>query len=144
MVDSILPKTDTPGGLDMKVDIFIDAVYAKVYDQTQQAEVVEEIDQFNNTCKQKFGDGFVALNNNERIDMLKHAESSSPKFNGKVWGTAVGKQAPVGFYRNLKSMILWGYVTSEEIGRNVLSYDPVPGEYQGCIPLSDVGNSWSL
>jgi hypothetical protein len=69
---------------------------------------------------------------------------TSPKFAPKVWGTGVGPQEPVGFYRDLKSAVLYAYFSSEEIGKNVLSYDPIPGEYRGCMPLSEVGNTWSL
>ncbi len=144
VVDTILPKTETPGGLDVKVDMFLDLVFAELYDTSQQAMVVEELDKFDQTSKQKFGASFSRLDKKNQQEMLKQAEASSGKFNGKVWGTAVGKQEPVGFYRNLKSLILWGYFTSEEIGKNVLSYDPVPGAYLGCIPLSEVGNTWSL
>ncbi len=56
-----------------------------------------------------------------------------------------GEQEPVGFYRQLKSMALWGYFSSEEIGMKHLNYDPIPGEYRGCIPLDEVGGkNWSL
>lgn len=143
-VDTILPKTDTPGGLDVKTDIFIDLVYAKVYDKKAQENVVAEIEKFNATCKERFGDVFSDLSPEDKAAMLKAADAESGKFNGNVWGTAVGKQEPVGFYRSLKSMTLSGYFSSEEIGKNYLSYDPIPGEYLGCIPLSDVGNTWSL
>ena len=57
----------------------------------------------------------------------------------------MGEQPPVGFYRSLKSMVLWGYLSSEQIGTEVLVYDPVPGEYDGDYPLSETGGrSWSL
>ncbi len=143
-VDTILPKTETPGALDVKTDIFIDLVYAKVYDKKAQENVVAEIEKFNATCKERFGDVFADLSPEDKAAMLKVADAESGKFNGNVWGTAVGKQEPVGFYRSLKSMTLSGYFSSEEIGKNYLSYDPIPGEYLGCIPLSDVGNTWSL
>ena len=143
-VDTILPKTETPGALDVKTDIFIDLVYAKVYDKKAQENVVAEIEKFNATCKERFGDVFADLSPKDKAAMLKAADAESGKFNSNVWGTAVGKQEPVGFYRSLKSMTLSGYFSSEEIGKNYLSYDPIPGEYLGCIPLSDVGNSWSL
>lgn len=143
-VDTILPKTETPGALDVKTDIFIDLVYAKVYDKKAQENVVAEIEKFNATCKERFGDVFAELSPEDKTAMLKAADAESGKFNGNVWGTAVGKQEPVGFYRSLKSMTLSGYFSSEEIGKNYLSYDPIPGEYLGCIPLTDVGNTWSL
>ncbi len=143
-VDTILPKTATPGALDVKTDIFIDLVYAKAYDKQGQETVVLEIEKFNADCKSKYGDVFADLSKEGRTACLKEHETKSPKFNGKVWGTAVGNQEPVGFYRSLKSMALSAYFSSEEVGKNILSYDPIPGEYLGCIPLSDVGNSWSL
>jgi hypothetical protein len=30
------------------------------------------------------------------------------------------------------------------VGKEVLNYDPVPGHYDGCVPLSDIGNAWTL
>lgn len=143
-VDTILPKTDTPGALDVKVDIFIDLMYAKTYDENGQKYAVEEIDKFNTNCKDEYGDVFANLSAEDKTSVLKKAEAETAKFNPGVWGTAVGEQKPVGFYRQLKSMALWAYFSSEEVGKNILSYDPIPGAYLGCIPLSDVGNTWSL
>jgi hypothetical protein len=143
-VDTLLPKTDTPGALDVKVDIFVDKVFDSMYDQSGQAGVVADIEAFNTACNDRFGDAFADLDQHDRAEMFNQLEKETGKFNGKVWGTAVGTQQPVGFYRSLKSMTLWAYFTSEEVGKNILSYDPVPGAYLGCIPLSDVGNTWSL
>ncbi|MFD2201714.1 gluconate 2-dehydrogenase subunit 3 family protein [Shivajiella indica] len=143
-VDTLLPRTSTPGALDVKTDIFLDLVFAKTYDTKAQEHVAAQIDKFNADCKASHGKIFADLNEEDKKAILQKAESESGKFNPSVWGTAVGKQEPVGFYRSLKSMAIWGYFSSEEIGLNHLSYDPVPGEYKGCIPLSDVGNTWSL
>ena len=144
LVDTLLPRTETPGALDMKVDMFIDVVFAKLFDTKGQDKVIAEMDRFDELCTEIFGSKFTELNTTDREEYLKQKESQSGKFNGKVWGTAVGDQKPVGFYRTIKSLALWGYFSSEEIGKNVLSYDPIPGEYLGCIPLSDIGNTWSL
>ncbi|MFY0655022.1 MAG: gluconate 2-dehydrogenase subunit 3 family protein [Cyclobacteriaceae bacterium] len=144
LVDTILPKTDTPGALDMNVHIFIDLVYSKIYDKAGQKLIASQLNAFDQNCKDKYGGTFVELDDSGRSSVLTEAEANSGKFNGKVWGTAVGEQKPVGFYRSFKSLALWAYFSSEEIGKNVLSYDPIPGEYLGCIPLSEVGNTWSL
>ena len=144
VVDMILPRTETPGALDVKVDIFIDKVYANLYDAEAQEHVRKEIEKFNAECKSEFGDNFVNLSESDQIKVLQKAEENSGQFGSGVWGTTVGKPEPVGFYRSLKSTALWGYFTSQEIGENVLSYDPIPGAYHGCIPLSQVNNKWSL
>lgn len=143
-VDFLLPKTETPGGLDVKADIFMDSIYAKTYDEAVQKNVVAEIDKFNEDCKATYGKVFAELSAEDKAAVFQAHEAKSPKFPKNVWGTSVGPTEPVGFYRGLKSMTLWAYFTSEEIGKNVLSYDPIPGEFKGCIPVSEVGNSWSL
>ncbi|MGB5270272.1 MAG: gluconate 2-dehydrogenase subunit 3 family protein [Eudoraea sp.] len=144
LVDTLLPRTETPGALDMKVDLFIDVVFAKLFDKSAQQAMIAQMERLNTTCEDKFGSIVSELSVQDREEFLKEQESTSGKYNGKVWGTAVGEQKPVGFYRTLKSLALWGYFSSEEIGKNVLNYDPIPGEYLGCIPLSDIGNTWSL
>jgi len=144
LVDTILPTTDTPGALDVKVDVFLDKVFAETYDDKAKKELRSEIATFNNNCKQNFGGSFVNLSQADKDAVLKKEEASGAKFNGTVWGGAVGKQEPIGFYRSMKSMAIWAYMTSEEIGKNVLSYDPIPGSYKACIDVSTVGNKWSL
>jgi hypothetical protein len=39
---------------------------------------------------------------------------------------------------------VFGYFTSEQVGRNVLHYDPVPGRYDACVPIDEVGRrNWT-
>ena len=143
LVDTILPKTETPGGLDVKVDMFMDLVFSQLYNEEGQKNIVADLTAFDEKCQAKFGNRFSELTAPQRQEILQAEEATNAKFNGGVWGTAVGKQEPVGFYRSMKSLALWGYFSSEEIGREVLNYDPVPGDYQGCVPLADIGNQWS-
>lgn len=44
------------------------------------------------------------------------------------------------FYLRFKQLALSGYFSSKIVGTEVTNYDPVPGAYLGCIPLSDVPN----
>ena len=144
LVDMILPPTDTPGALDVKVDLFIDKVVSQTYNKEGQQKMRDDIAKFNADCKKDYGSIFVELTEDDRKKVLQAAEKSDGKFNPGVWGKTVGEQGPIGFYRSMKSMAIWAYFTSEEIGENVLNYLPLPGVYEGCIPVSDVGNRWSL
>lgn len=144
LLNTILPRTETPGTLDVKSDIFIDKVIAQTYDEEGQQNIRDEIASFNNRCKENFGDSFANLDESKRTEVLRAEEKSSGKFNPGVWGKTIGSQEPIGFYRSMKSMAIWAYFTSEEIGEKVLSYDPIPGDYDGCKPLSEIGNRWSL
>ena len=46
-----------------------------------------------------------------------------------------------GLHHSIKPITIWAYLPYEEIGEKVLSYDPIPTVYQGCIPLRGVGIS---
>ena len=44
----------------------------------------------------------------------------------------------------LRQATILGYFTSEQVGKNVLHYDPVPGAYDGCVPIDQVGRrNWT-
>ena len=144
LLDTILPRTETPGALDVKSDIFIDKVIAKTYDEVAKEKMRADIAAFNSECEKNYGKAFFELSASDKSKMLVTAEANSGKFSPGVWGTAVGKQEPIGFYRSMKSMAIWAYFTSEEVGEQVLNYDPIPGVFEPCIPVSEVGNRWSL
>ena len=144
-IDTLLPKTDTPGGLEVGVHQFIDRVMAATNTDTEDLLPMQMgMRNFDDDAKNRFGKVFYELEADQRGQLFSDAEKA-PRYQPAVWGTAVGEQPPVGFYRSLKSMVLWGYLSSERIGREVLVYDPVPGEYDGDMPLSETGGrSWSL
>ena len=63
------------------------------------------------------------------------------------------KEAPSGqeekylmysFLVTVRDLTIKSYFTSEKIGEEVLSYDPVPGRQQGCVPVEEVGNVWAI
>lgn len=145
-VDTLLPTTDTPGGLDVGVDRFIDKVMAATTPADQRADnpMRQGIREFDEGARSRFGKVFHQLEADQRGRVFSEAEKS-PRYQPAVWGTAVGEQPPIGFYRSFKSMVLWGYLSSEKVGTEVLVYDPVPGEYDGNISLSETGGrAWSL
>jgi hypothetical protein len=144
-VDTLLPRTATPGGLDVGVDRFIDKVKAATTRADEERNPMREgILQFDEDARTRFGKVFYQLEAGQREQLFSEAEKS-PRYQPAVWGTAVGEQPPIGFYRSLKSMALWAYLSSERIGTEVLVYDPIPGEYDGDIPLSATGGrAWSL
>lgn len=144
LVDMILPRTDTPGALDVNVDVFIDKVVAQSYTKKDQQKMRDDIAAFNEGCKTNFGKVFHELTEDKRIAVLQAAEKSNAKFNPGIWGKSIGEQESIGFYRSLKATAIWAYITSEEIGKTVLSYDPIPGKFQACIPVGDVGNKWTF
>ncbi|MFB3104238.1 MAG: gluconate 2-dehydrogenase subunit 3 family protein, partial [Pseudomonadales bacterium] len=48
------------------------------------------------------------------------------------------------FLLSVRQNTLFGYFTSEKVGKEVLNYDPIPDRYDGCVPLADIGNGWTV
>jgi hypothetical protein len=55
LVDMILPRTETPGALDVKADMFIDKVFAETYDTAGQENIRAEIAAFTQIAKRNSG-----------------------------------------------------------------------------------------
>lgn len=63
--------------------------------------------------------------------------------------TEVNSQPPAStedlppFFRMMKEMTLTGYYTSEVGATQELQRVVVPGRYDGCVPLAEIGRAWS-
>ena len=129
--ERILPRTDTPGAIDVGVPAFIDRFYGEFMspaDQKLLAAVLQEID---TAAKSAHNASFATLKPDQQDAALRAV------------ATAQVGQTPSSF-AVLRATTILGYFTSEAVGKNVLHYDPVPGAYDGCVPIDLVGRrSWT-
>ena len=144
IVDVILPKTETPSATDLKVDKFVDLMFARALAPEDQAHIRKGFEGFRTTTQELFGRSFTQLSTEEKGAVLEKVGSETNQFNPSIWGSTLGVQPPIDFYRRLRQFTLLGYFTSEEIGKNVLAYDPIPGHYHGCTDLQPGQKLWSL
>ena len=131
VAERILPRTDTPGALDVGVPAFIDLMYGKYLvaeDRKVVAAGLAEVEAASLAAHKK---DFVQLTDAQQDALLtKLAEASKTKART--------------FFHQIKELTVLGYFTSEIGGKEVLHYDPVPGRFDACIPLADVGNrAWT-
>jgi hypothetical protein len=47
------------------------------------------------------------------------------------------------FVMMMKELTMLGYFTSQPGATEVLRYEAVPGYYNGCMPLEEVGRTWA-
>ncbi|MGB5437045.1 MAG: gluconate 2-dehydrogenase subunit 3 family protein [Maribacter sp.] len=143
ITEMILPRTETPGAKDLKVDMFVDLMFAKTLSPEDKEHVMKGFERFVEICQERFGHPFTELDAEQRKEVLQQVGEETNTFNPSIWGSPLGVQEPLDFYRRVKQFTLIGYFTSEEIGKNHLRYDPIPGEFKGCIPYKGE-NSWTL
>lgn len=155
VADQILPKTDTPSASEVGVPEFIDLIVKDCMKPEDQQRFLLGLDAFQKDAQAKLGKAFIDAEGTDQLAYLQQVDEAAKAEAERIEESEKGKDpfAEAGeeddgpdmpFFIDLKSMVIAGYFSSEEIGKNVLSYDPIPGEQKGCIPLSEVGNSWSL
>ena len=143
LAECILPKTDTPGARGIGLDKFIDMMINDTFAADDQETLISGMQQFDKSCLESTGQKFADADRSIQEGFLLEQEAHGGTYNQRIWGEAVGTQQPVSFYRKIKALAIMGYFTSEDVGKNLLTYDPIPGSQAGCIPLADVGNSYS-
>jgi hypothetical protein len=127
------------------VERFIDLVLRDFTPVADQSTFITGLIAFETTCQSTFGRSFAALTADERDQIFSEYERQSPALAPTIWGGQITADVqPPSFYRLFKQIALTGYFASQRVGEELLAYDPIPGTFEPCIPLSSVGKAWSL
>jgi hypothetical protein len=149
LVDLILPKTEaSPGALDVNVPKFLDLYADKVYDEERKEKYKTGVQAIMHALNVVDNDPSSAKTEDYDALLTKYLKSS--KAQQKIYDeeTDENNQDAIVFKTlvGLRASSIWAYKTSQQVGENVLTYDPVPGSQKGCIPLEEAtgGKAWSL
>ena len=131
IADRIIPRTDTPGAADVGVPAFIDLLYGEFMTEGERQLLATGLVEVETAAKSAHGASFPTLAADRQDVLLRNIARAEKGPDG-------------GFFGLIRSATVLGYFTSEQVGRNVLHYDPVPGRYEGCIPIEQVGRrNWT-
>lgn len=156
VVDLIIPSDDTvPGAVDVGVHSFIDSFWNEVLPEKEQALVKVGFTVFGDKFRSTF-DKELETGKPEEFDQLMAQYLKTSNEEQKAFGEKMGEfysayekdptalpdtdAAMFSLLSSIRGMTIWSWKTSEQIGENVLWYDPVPGQYKGCLPSSEAGN----
>lgn len=134
LAGTILPAGETPGAVDVGVPGFIEKMVDEVYTEEQRQSFLDGLDAFNDQCRDAHGKVFSELTEQEQYEFASTANKN-----------AIDNEATEGpqFFLIFKELTMVGFFTSEAGATQVLRYEAVPGQYQGCIPFEDVGKTWA-
>jgi gluconate 2-dehydrogenase gamma chain len=131
IAERILPRTDTPGAIDVGVPAFIDLMAGKFMTDTERRTFTAGLADVEAKSNATHRASFAQLTVAQQDTLLKAMADAAQKQSGT-------------FFHQIKELTILGYFTSEPVGKNVTHYEPIPGRYQGCIPLAEVGNrAWT-
>lgn len=123
MSDVIIPGTDKlPGAKDVMIDKFVDETISQFYKADAQRTFREGFAAFTEAIPE-----FHSLSAKEKLSTIKKELDADSKFVRKVYELSVT-----------------GFCTSERGMKEVLVFDPIPGEQKGSVPVEEVGGIYAI
>lgn len=114
VAELIIPKTDTPGAIDVGVPAFIEIMLRDGYTKPVQ-------DVFLAGLSDLAGKGFLSASPDQQTTLLKQIEANA---------LTNAKSGSVSFWQLIKELTVWGYFTSEAGIKSSLDYQPIPGKFE--------------
>ncbi len=133
IAERIIPKTDTPGAKDAGVASFIDNAINLNILGDKRTTLLSGLTQFSKMATDKFGKSFIEISDQDKDEVIKAVAAD---------GADENKVNPI--FKQLRELVVAGYFTSEVGAKGALAYDPIPGEYKGCIDFEDVGKAYAI
>lgn len=122
LVNTIIPKTETLGAVELEVQDFIDRLLANCYEESFQNDFIKGLDKLENTAQSSHHKSFFNCEKVERENLLLTMDNEE---------MPEEKQ----FFDLSKELTILGYTTSEYFLTNFTNYQMVPGDYDGCLPV---------
>ena len=148
IMDLVIPKTDIPGAIELKLPEFLDNYIVVVMNKNDKETILRRTNNFiklilNETKK----NGSMEINSNDLNTQLKKYFLASDK-QIESWEEATKSQEleVYNYLIQIRSLTLNAFRLNEYIGEKVLAYDPIPGERKVCLDLKKTtgGKRWSL
>ncbi len=127
IAEHILPETDTPGARAVGVHRFIDALLAETYPTDARREFLGGLAEIDARSRAGSGRPFLQASTGEQRSLLERLDHDAQPF-----------------FRDLKELTLLGYYTSEIGATRELHHAPLPGRFEGCVPLAQIGRTWAV
>ena len=137
IAEHILPETDTPGARAVGVHRFIDAMLADSFPDEERRHFLAGLSDVDARAQRSCGRAFLrcaTLEQRAVLDQLDH----------EAFAAAGDHAATPPFFRTMKELTLVGYYTSEIGATRELRHAPVPGRFEGCVPLDRIGRAWAV
>lgn len=143
LVETIIPRTDTPGAKDAGVADFVIDIVRDCTVPKEQQTFINGLHKLEMYTIQKYKQPFKACGTKDRIAILTYFERHATyridvlnKLKRRFFGDS--------FIEKLKHLTVEGYCTSLLGATQGLAYDFTPMTYEPCIPLTPGQRTWAM
>lgn len=149
----ILPADELPGALDVNVPQVIDLLMKDVFEAAYSDKFKKGLKVFSDKFQEEYGAPFHEGSQENQQAFVEKLYNLPNEESKAILDLVKKKTAPAGREENYllysflvteRDLTIKSYFTSEKVGEEILSYDPVPGRQEGCVPVEDIGNVWSI
>jgi hypothetical protein len=157
LVDIILPTSDILGGLDVNIPQFIDKMYHDIAIEPNKEIFQQGGAIFATKFQEKFQKKITKGDKAEIEDLFADYFDVSAEVSKKIlWeqrkelnqidSDSLENYLLYKFLFSVRYFTLFGYFTSERVGKEITVYDAIPAVYKGCISLEEAtkGKAWTL
>jgi len=153
LVNLILPSSKTIGTLDVHIPQFIDLILNEVPPNREQNNFNKGANVFHKTFETVFNKEVSKGTEDEFLTLLTTYFKITPKKQARIFElmeTDINNVTDKDTFYLYAYLIfkryysLFSYYTSKKVGTEILNYDPIPGAYNPCAPLDEVGNVYAL
>jgi gluconate 2-dehydrogenase gamma chain len=144
VAEIMIPRTDTPGAIDVGVPGFIDLMLKDVYAQQDRERYLAGLAEFDAAAHAEQGKEFHALEPTQQVALVRKFHDAAITEEQRASRTRQHLQRP--FILMTKELTLLGFFTSQPGATQVLQYVAIPGSYHGCLPIGQAGNgkTWAF
>lgn len=133
--ETILPATDrSPGARAARIGQFMQVMVSDCYSEEEQRIFMNGINAIKTASADVYTRDFMDLTEEERLSLLHRFDTEANDRNDA--------DTPH-FFSLIKQLTLLGYFTSEPGTTQALRYNPIPGEFIGCIPYNRGDKAWA-
>lgn len=129
IAEHILPRSDTPGARDARVNEFIAVIVGEWYEDDDRTRFLEGLAEVDRQSQSHFGTGFLESNAAQQEALLRGLDAEVAALR------KAGESTNRVFWARMKSLTLYGYFTSELVQTEVLKSPVIPGRYDGCVAM---------
>jgi len=141
VAETIIPKTDTPGAKEAKVEDFIVTMLNDCYKTTDQQVVLDGLKKIDAASEKQYKKPFMDISAEQKTALLTEIDKERVAYNKR---DNKKEGDPTHYFQVLKELTLLGYFTSEPGATKALRYVPVPGKFEGCIPYKKGDKAWAI
>lgn len=149
VTDTILPKSDTPGAVEVGVPALIDAMVTNWASEHTRRAILEALDRIDAATRSQKNADFAALSPADRKSVLQMHEAMAldkiprpPGAPERAIFVEIPYVADDG-YLKLKDLVISLYYSSETAMTQELIYEHVPGEWQPSIKVTEATRPWA-